>query len=322
MSHFEHRFIGDHDYFVTPLRKSTYHHFASRQPLFDPQTSDLRLCSLSILHEGRPAPPVHGDVSSGEYFRSELGTEVPLSRPGWIANGPSFSQPFFQPYEGQEAQHLETPLFVSSFNQGDRSSDCLLGNGTFTYANPVLRPPLAGTDSPADSPTATEPEERHSRSRDAYSGFINDSFPLSTPSHFGMRRALATVMTAPWKLQNVFEPRHSTLLLSFLEHREDSKRWFCCFYVKGVRCACNFSKKDQAKNHIRFHIEHLPFCCRNSRGICPKDGLACFRRFCSAEALQKHRGPQKNCTNCGKLMLKSNLRRHSASACRNRRHAD
>jgi hypothetical protein len=29
----------------------------------------------------------------------------------------------------------------------------------------------------------------------------------------------------------------------------------------------------------------------------PKDGPACSRRFCSTEALQKHRGPQKECTN-------------------------
>lgn len=255
------------DSFITSLRKSTYHHFASRHRLFDPQTSDIRLCSVDLLHGGRPAPQVHGDMSPGEYFRSELGTDAPLSRPGWIANVPSFSQPFSQPYECQEAQHLETSLFVSSFNQVDRSSDYLSGNGTFTYTHPILRPPLAGIDSPTDSPTATEPEERPSHSRVAYSGFINDSFPLPTPGHFSMRRALATVMNAPWKLQNVFEPRHSTLLLGFLEYREANKRWFCCFYVKGVRCPCNFSKKDQAKNHIRFHIEHLPFRCSNSRGI-------------------------------------------------------
>src|SRR5450631_1732097 len=42
----------------------------------------------------------------------------------------------------------------------------------------------------------------------------------------------------------------------------------------------------------RLHYLHLLI-----QRCSPKDGLTCSRRFCSAEALQKHRGPQKECKN-------------------------
>jgi hypothetical protein len=179
-------------------------------------------------------------------------TSAPLLPPEWVANIPEL---FPQPYAWQRPECLEASFLVP-LNQVDRSSEPLLGNGS--SAHPIL-PLSAGTD----CPSAAESGEHYTRSKIKHSSFIEDSFPSN--SHCDLRRALARVMASPWKLQNLLEPRQSTLL-EFLKYETGSKRWLCCFWIKGAPCSCSFSKKDQAKNHIRFHIEHLPFSCK-SRGI-------------------------------------------------------
>lgn len=91
---------------------------------------------------------------------------------------------------------------------------------------------------------------------------IEESFPLPTQNHLDLRRALEAVLASPWKIQNAFEPRHD-VLTAFLHSDADRKRWSCSFWAGGTPCTCSFSKKDQAKNHVRFHINHLPFSCRS-----------------------------------------------------------
>jgi hypothetical protein len=199
-----------------------------------------------------PHPLFHEDLLFREDFLTETVTVTPLIPPEWAANIPG---PFPQLCAWQPPEFLETAFLVSS-SQVNGSSE---PNGSSTHA--IQRPLSAGID----RPNTTESRQHYSQAGTEHSNFIEDSFPLSSDGHCDLRRALSRVMTASWKLHNVLEPRQGTLL-DFLKYETDAKRWFCCFWIKGAPCRCSFSKKDQAKNHIRFHIEHLPFSC-SSRGI-------------------------------------------------------
>lgn len=265
MSQCGHTAAGDHGTCIFPLEPryvlniyldsylvslwSPCHDLVSHYPLFDPKPGGPRLCTESNLHDGQNFPLIHEDRSFGENFCTIV---APLLPPEWAANIPKL---FPQPYTWQGPECLDASS-LASLIQVDRSSEPPLWNGF--SAHPILRPLSAG----ADCQNAVE-SGQHSTTK--HSSFIEESFPLSSNSHCDLRRALARVMASPWKLQNLHEPRQSTLL-DFLKYEMASKRWLCCFWTEGTPCSCSFSKKDQAKNHIRFHIKHLPFSC-NSRGM-------------------------------------------------------
>ncbi|KAG8773654.1 hypothetical protein FRC15_001888 [Serendipita sp. 397] len=153
-----------------------------------------------------------------------------------------------------------------------------------------------------------------------YQNFISDSFPSDSDDHYLKRDALAQVMTASWKVNNEMEP-HESLLLQFMRLDASTNRWTCCFHTGGATgtggqqpCGSSYKKKDQAKGHVRFHLQHFPFACLDV-GPCPIKGAACRKRYCAAEPRQKHRAVKIRCEECKKPMLRGNLKRHLETAC-------
>ncbi|KIM32038.1 hypothetical protein M408DRAFT_21202 [Serendipita vermifera MAFF 305830] len=262
---------------------------------------------LSLHNEGALAGPTAVQLETHEsFFAEEIDSpqnraHISPSSHGWDPN--THSTPTLEIHSHQAVWaptiQVTPPAFEPAF-----SEDLFLS----LFTQPSPRPINI-------QPTLLEKPREQGQHMEATHNDINIeiAFPLPTRDHLNLRRTLTAILASPWKIQNAFEPRHSTLM-DFLRCDIDTKRWSCCFWVDGTPCNCSFSKKDQAKNHIRFHINHQPFSCQG-RGICPKDGLTCRRRFCSAEALQKHRGVKKECPACGRLMLKTNLPRHTATAC-------
>jgi len=171
---------------------------------------------------------------------------------------PSYPSLHHQQYAHDGIQNLDSFVLSTSPRAMSPPSPALEDTPPISTISKVL-PPNTGVL------IATLPEQKHEAIKGKHSAFIEDSFPLSTEDHSKLRSTLAVIMSSPWKLQNTFEPRQSTLL-DFLGYETMTKRWTCRFWSKGCPCSCSFTKKDQAKNHIRFHIEHLPFSC-DRRGI-------------------------------------------------------
>lgn len=95
--------------------------------------------------------------------------------------------------------------------------------------------------------------------------FVDRSFPLATEDHAHKRELLKTIMSSPWKLTNEFEPQEG-LLVHFLRQDTQTARWDCTFSDGNRPCGASFSKRDQAKSHIRVHIKHYPYACKD-RGL-------------------------------------------------------
>jgi len=89
--------------------------------------------------------------------------------------------------------------------------------------------------------------------------FIQSSFPNAEIGHFYLRMALREVMTSQWKVDNERE-LDEQMLLQFAKQSEDSK-WHCLFHKDSKPCGSANRRKEHTKNHIRTHIEHLPFAC-------------------------------------------------------------
>lgn len=129
-----------------------------------------------------------------------------------------------------------------------------------TYPNPVPYPPPSPphiSPSSATSDTYTEPPPvTHGKN------FIQESFPGDDSGSERLRAALTEVMNAPWKCQHQPEPDED-VLLQFHQYRKSEGRWHCRFSKDGKLCNCKTRKKDHAKGHIRWHIDHRPYYCQN-----------------------------------------------------------
>lgn len=185
-------------------------------------------------------------------------------------------------------------------------------------SSPLLPPPTIREPSPSPlllTVPLTTPETRQP-SRKAHvvpPDFLHNCFPLDSEAHAQKRKALADVMTADWKKENRMEP-HESLLLDFMRLDSQRNRWTCIFYAGGSPCGSSYKKKDQAKGHIRFHLQHFPYACLDA-GPCPIKGKQCRKRYCAAEPRQKHRSVKTKCSHCGKPMLRGNVKRHRETAC-------
>src|SRR5271170_5749800 len=87
--------------------------------------------------------------------------------------------------------------------------------------------------------------------------FIESSFPIDNLEHFKLRMELQKVMTSQWKIHNEMEPDEQ-MLLQFTLQSEDGK-WYCLFQKDSEPCGSIATRKQHIKNHIRTHINHLPF---------------------------------------------------------------
>ena len=125
------------------------------------------------------------------------------------------------------------------------------------YSNPGSYPPTSPLVSPSSviSDVDVEPP-RHGED------FIQESFPRDDSEHEGLRAALTEVMNADWKRHHIKEPDED-LLLQFQQYDRTEGRWNCRFSKDGRLCDRSTSKKDHAKGHIRWHIDHRPFFCEN-----------------------------------------------------------
>ncbi|PVG03095.1 hypothetical protein CPB86DRAFT_494251 [Serendipita vermifera] len=174
--------------------------------------------------------------------------------------------------------------------------------------NHLPSPPPYEPSEPSHSPTVQPVQD----SAEALAEFVRASFPSDTEDHAKKRRALKAVMTSQWRMRHAFEPDENALL-QFMKHDRKRSRWFCSFWKDNRPCESSCRKKDHAKGHIRFHIQHFPYVCQRP---CPRDGSNCGKRYSAAEPLSKHRNPRVQCNVCGMPMLQGNLPRHQASACR------
>jgi hypothetical protein len=94
--------------------------------------------------------------------------------------------------------------------------------------------------------------------------FIQRSFPQTSAEHLQQRDRLGTVLLSPWIKANIFEPRNSGLLQDFLLHNYETGRWECTFWKNNRRCPMSYTRKDQAISHIRVHISHYPYVCKDN----------------------------------------------------------
>jgi hypothetical protein len=94
--------------------------------------------------------------------------------------------------------------------------------------------------------------------------FIQRSFPQTSVEHLQQRCRLGTVLLSPWIRANIFEPRDSRLLQDFLLHNYETGRWECTFWKHNRRCPMSYTRKDQAISHIRVHINHNPYVCKDN----------------------------------------------------------
>ncbi|KAG8798307.1 hypothetical protein FRC17_007512, partial [Serendipita sp. 399] len=133
----------------------------------------------------------------------------------------------------------------------------------------TLTPPSLMTLSPSGSSSSATLSPSSGGAHLPHPNFIWDSFPLDNEDHYLKREALAQVMSAPWKRNHEMEP-HESLLLTFMRLDTSTNRWTCCFHVGGggagagaqqQPCGSSYKKKDQAKGHVRFHLQHFPFAC-------------------------------------------------------------
>lgn len=92
--------------------------------------------------------------------------------------------------------------------------------------------------------------------------FIQESFPDPTEEHERLRRGLTQVMNSDWRRMHSMEPDEN-LLLQFTNYSRTYGRWNCCFSTDGKKCDRSTRKKDHAKGHIRWHIDHRPFFCKH-----------------------------------------------------------
>ena len=102
--------------------------------------------------------------------------------------------------------------------------------------------------------------------------FLHNCFPLTDEAHAQKREALERVMTADWKIRNQMEP-HECHLLDFMRLDSQRNRWICTFYNGGIPCGSSYKKKDQAKGHIRFHLQHFPYACLDAGPWCVRPPL-------------------------------------------------
>jgi hypothetical protein len=93
--------------------------------------------------------------------------------------------------------------------------------------------------------------------------FIQRSFPQISAEHLQQRDRLGTVFLSPWIKANIFEPKNSRLLQDFLLHNYETGRWECTFWKNDRRCLMSYTRKDQAVSHIRVHINHNPYACKD-----------------------------------------------------------
>lgn len=164
----------------------------------------------------------------------------------------------------------------------------------------------------ADSEMSFEDVTHESPPRALGDDFIHESFPEPTPEHGRLRSALAQVMTAPWRRRHTMEPDED-LLLQFTYFDKKRGRWNCSFTKDGTSCRCSTRKKDHAKGHIRWHIDHRPYFCKSP---CPTGDPYCNKQYTAMESLKKHQNGKAKCSICGATMLKGNLQRHRTSSCK------
>ncbi|PVF98215.1 hypothetical protein CPB86DRAFT_785046 [Serendipita vermifera] len=97
-------------------------------------------------------------------------------------------------------------------------------------------------------------------------------------------------MTSPWKQRNELEPS-GELLLRLMD--KINGVWHCGFYESGVKCSsCSATRRIQAIEHVRRHIDLLPFACEG--GPCPVSHDGCHKRYSSPDPLKKHREGSRN----------------------------
>ena len=84
--------------------------------------------------------------------------------------------------------------------------------------------------------------------------FLMSSFPENPH----LREKLQEVMTSQWKIDNEREPAEQ-MLLQFAEQFGDGT-WHCLFQKGGGPCGAG-GRRGHAIDHIRTHIDHLPFAC-------------------------------------------------------------
>jgi hypothetical protein len=121
--------------------------------------------------------------------------------------------------------------------------------GSYPSPSPLVSPSSVTSDVDVEPP-------RHSED------FIQESFPGDDSEHERLRVALTEVMNADWKRFHIKEPDED-LLLQFQQYDRTEGRWNCRFSKDGKLCDRSTSKKDHAKGHIRWHIDHRPFFCEN-----------------------------------------------------------
>jgi hypothetical protein len=89
--------------------------------------------------------------------------------------------------------------------------------------------------------------------------FISSSFPPGTPDWERRRQYLREILTSSWRLRNEQEP-NPDILLRLMD--KINGVWDCGFYENGVKCSsCSATRRIQAVEHVRRHIDLLPFAC-------------------------------------------------------------
>ena len=140
------------------------------------------------------------------------------------------------------------------------SSLCLGGDMSVTSNPPKQDIPVSSVHS---IPAPVTVDDR-SQLTDEQLRFIQQSFPQTSAEHVQQRDILGTVLLSPWLKANTFEPRNSGLLQHFLLHNDQTGRWECTFWKNNRRCPMSYTRKDQAISHIRVHINHSPYACKDS----------------------------------------------------------
>ena len=141
----------------------------------------------------------------------------------------------YDPHQQYPPMHVSTPIF------GSRQQ-----SSSFIHSPSMPLPDMIEPESP---PGVTGED------------FIQDSFPEPTDEHDRLRGALTEVMNSDWRRAHIMEPDED-LLLQFTSYNRRHQRWSCCFSRDGKLCDRSTRKKDHAKGHIRWHIDHRPFFCR------------------------------------------------------------